>query len=76
MLQLTQESCHILDRCAYCFLYYEFSHVELRPPPADNQQETVSIKIRKVQGEVMVVSEESGVREEFGSTDTDEYKID
>ena len=46
------------------------------PPPADNQQETVSIKIRKVQGEVMVVSEESGVREEFGSTDTDEYKID
>ena len=31
---------------------------------------------RKVRGEVMVVSEESGVREEFGSTDTDEYKID
>ena len=38
-------------------------------------QETISIKVKKVQGEVMVTSEEFGVREEFGTTDTDEYQI-
>ena len=38
-------------------------------------QETISIKIRKVQGEVMVTSEEFGMREEYGTTDTDEYQI-
>ena len=43
--------------------------------PAKNHQETVSIKVRKVQGEIMVTSEEFGVTEEFGSTDTDEYQI-
>ena len=35
------------------------------PPPANNQQETVEIQIRKVQGEVMVTTEESGVREDL-----------
>ena len=44
-------------------------------PPAKNHQETVSIKVRNVQGEILVTSEEFGVREEFGSTDTDEYQI-
>ena len=65
--------------CETCLVHYwcEKCDKKVNKTKKNNKSKcsTISIKVKKVQGEVMVTSEEFGMREEFGTTDTDEYQI-